>query len=137
MPCVCSQVHESTLAVQDSTTKTLGKDSNALIWPRGLPDDVTEDELDSYRNERLLRLGMHFPGVSSLPLKDSRQVTMPLTWTTLTLAQILLEVKVNLRMMEVTADGTLKYLPMLLCHLTYPKARLWRNRSSAISTAIS
>lgn len=48
---------------QDLTHITLGHDSNALVWPKGPPsdDDTEEDELDSYKNERYLRLGVYSP----------------------------------------------------------------------------
>ena len=50
--------HLNHLVDQNTTPNTLGKDSNALVWPRGPPDDDAEEELDNYKNERFLRLGM-------------------------------------------------------------------------------
>lgn len=36
----------------------LGKDSNALVWPRGPPDEEDdEDGMENYKNLRFMRLG--------------------------------------------------------------------------------
>ncbi len=46
-------------ADQEDAARILGKDSNALVWPRGSPAD-DEDELDErehYNNLRLMRIG--------------------------------------------------------------------------------
>ncbi|CAA7271788.1 unnamed protein product [Cyclocybe aegerita] len=39
--------------------KSLGKDSNAIVWPRGPPDEEDEDEEspENYKNQRFMRLG--------------------------------------------------------------------------------
>lgn len=42
---------------QSSISSNLGKDSNAIIWPRGPPDDEEEDNIESYSNQRLNRIG--------------------------------------------------------------------------------
>jgi translation initiation factor eIF-2B subunit epsilon len=37
----------------------LGKDSNALVWPRGTPDEEEdEDGIENYKNQRFMRLGL-------------------------------------------------------------------------------
>lgn len=37
----------------------LGKDSNALVWPRDPPDDEEDEEgPENYTNQRFMRLGM-------------------------------------------------------------------------------
>ncbi len=37
---------------------SLGRDSNALVWPRGPPDEEEDnDDVESYRNQRFMRLG--------------------------------------------------------------------------------
>lgn len=63
---------EDVEANQDSTPKTLGKDSNALVWPKSPPDDAEEDELDNYKNERFLWLG---DNVSDLDYSDAGSTT--------------------------------------------------------------
>lgn len=37
----------------------LGVNSNALVWPKGPPDDGEEDldDVENYRNQRYMRLG--------------------------------------------------------------------------------
>ncbi|KAF9567546.1 nucleotide-diphospho-sugar transferase [Agrocybe pediades] len=44
---------------QDSINKTaLGKDSNAIVWPRGPPEEEDDEEgPENYRNQRFMRLG--------------------------------------------------------------------------------
>ncbi|KAG6890454.1 hypothetical protein C0992_001501 [Termitomyces sp. T32_za158] len=36
---------------------TLGKYSNAIVWPAGPPDDAEEDDIAAFKNERFMRLG--------------------------------------------------------------------------------
>lgn len=48
---------------QDSVDKSgLGKDSNAVVWPRGPPADEDDDEEgpENYKNQRFMRLGTSF-----------------------------------------------------------------------------
>ncbi|TFK83474.1 nucleotide-diphospho-sugar transferase [Polyporus arcularius HHB13444] len=57
-------------AHQEDAATILGKDSNALVWPRGSPAD-DEDELDErehYNNLRLMRIG---DDASDLELSDA------------------------------------------------------------------
>lgn len=35
----------------------LGKDSNALVWPKGPPDEEDLDDVENYNNQRFMRLG--------------------------------------------------------------------------------
>jgi len=44
---------------QDSIDKTgLGKDSNAIVWPRGPPDEEDDEEgPENWKNQRFMRLG--------------------------------------------------------------------------------
>jgi hypothetical protein len=58
MTCICQRTLKP-LVDQKLTPNTLGKDSNALVWPRGPPDDGEENELNIYKNERFLRIGMY------------------------------------------------------------------------------
>ncbi|KAF8902045.1 nucleotide-diphospho-sugar transferase [Gymnopilus junonius] len=46
-------------ANQDSVDKTtLGPDTNAIVWPRGPPDEEDDEEgPENYRNQRFMRLG--------------------------------------------------------------------------------
>ncbi|KDR81526.1 hypothetical protein GALMADRAFT_239531 [Galerina marginata CBS 339.88] len=50
---------EEVEANQDSIDKTaLGKDSNAIVWPRGPPDEEDDEEgPENYKNLRFMRLG--------------------------------------------------------------------------------
>ncbi|KAG6911456.1 hypothetical protein DXG01_014530 [Tephrocybe rancida] len=48
---------EDVEALQDSIPKTLGKDSNAIVWPTTPPHDADEDEIAHFKNERFMRLG--------------------------------------------------------------------------------
>jgi len=47
------------LVEQDSIDKTgLGKDSNAIVWPRGPPDEEDDEEgPENWKNQRFMRLG--------------------------------------------------------------------------------
>ncbi|KAK0459629.1 nucleotide-diphospho-sugar transferase [Desarmillaria tabescens] len=44
-------------ASQSSISVQLGKDSNAIVWPRGAPDDEDEDDVENHANQRFMRLG--------------------------------------------------------------------------------
>ncbi|KAG6850579.1 hypothetical protein H0H93_011247 [Arthromyces matolae] len=44
-------------ASQDSIPTTLGKSSNAIVWPTGPPEDAEEDDIAAFKNERFMRLG--------------------------------------------------------------------------------
>ncbi|KAG6878693.1 hypothetical protein C0993_011508 [Termitomyces sp. T159_Od127] len=57
---------EDVEASQDSPN-TLGKDSNAIIWPAGPPDDAEEDDITTFQNERFMRLG---DNASDLDISD-------------------------------------------------------------------
>ncbi|KAK0450768.1 nucleotide-diphospho-sugar transferase [Armillaria borealis] len=59
---------EATLGARDTDLKThdtgqssifvqLGKDSNAIVWPRDAPDDEDEDDVENHTNQRFMRLG--------------------------------------------------------------------------------
>ncbi|KAH0583976.1 hypothetical protein H2248_009559 [Termitomyces sp. 'cryptogamus'] len=37
--------------------KTLGNDSNAIVWPIGPSEDAEEDDIATFKNERFMRLG--------------------------------------------------------------------------------
>ncbi|RDB21277.1 Translation initiation factor eIF-2B subunit epsilon [Hypsizygus marmoreus] len=64
---------EDVEAGQDSIQETLGKDSNALVWPTGPPDvDAEEDEINNYKNERFMRLG---DDASDLDFSDDGSVS--------------------------------------------------------------
>lgn len=52
---------------QDSLSATLGKDSNALVWPMGPPDNAEEDVLINFKNERFMRLGNYRPSFNGIP----------------------------------------------------------------------
>jgi len=40
----------------------LGVNSNALMWPKGPPDDEEDlDDVENYRNQRFMRLGLYIP----------------------------------------------------------------------------
>ncbi|KAF8894552.1 nucleotide-diphospho-sugar transferase [Infundibulicybe gibba] len=44
--------------LNDLIPKSLGEDSNAIVWPRGPPDeDEDEEGVESYKNQRFMRLG--------------------------------------------------------------------------------
>lgn len=48
-------------ADQDSGYSALGKDSNAIVWPRGAPDEEDVENPDNYTNMRFMRIGLtHF-----------------------------------------------------------------------------
>lgn len=36
---------------------SLGKDSNAIVWPTGPAEDAEEDDIAAFQNERFMRLG--------------------------------------------------------------------------------
>ncbi|KAK0503156.1 nucleotide-diphospho-sugar transferase [Armillaria luteobubalina] len=44
-------------ANQSSIFVQLGKDSNAIVWPRDAPDDEDEDDVENHTNQRFMRLG--------------------------------------------------------------------------------
>ncbi|KAI0709378.1 nucleotide-diphospho-sugar transferase [Earliella scabrosa] len=49
---------EEVEAHQEDAPQIVGKGSNALVWPRGSPDEEEElDERESYNNQRLMRIG--------------------------------------------------------------------------------
>ncbi|KAJ7582893.1 nucleotide-diphospho-sugar transferase [Mycena floridula] len=49
---------EDVEANQGTIVSNLGAGSNAIVWPRGPPDeDDDEDGIESYRNQRFMRLG--------------------------------------------------------------------------------
>ncbi|KAF8969966.1 nucleotide-diphospho-sugar transferase [Flammula alnicola] len=61
---------EEVEANQDSIDKVgLGKDSNAIVWPRGPPADEEDDEEgpENYRNQRFMRIG---DNASDLDISD-------------------------------------------------------------------
>ena len=45
---------------QESIDKTgLGKDSNAIVWPRGPPEEEDEEEgPENFKNQRYMRIGV-------------------------------------------------------------------------------
>jgi translation initiation factor eIF-2B subunit epsilon len=45
---------------QESIDKTsLGKDSNAIVWPRGPPDEEDDEEgPENFKNQRYMRIGV-------------------------------------------------------------------------------
>ncbi|KAF8078040.1 nucleotide-diphospho-sugar transferase [Lyophyllum atratum] len=47
---------EDVESLQDSIPKTLGDDSNAIVWPTTLPEDAEEDDISNFKNERFMRL---------------------------------------------------------------------------------
>ncbi|KAG7452606.1 nucleotide-diphospho-sugar transferase [Guyanagaster necrorhizus] len=44
-------------ASQSSISAQLGKDSNAIVWPRNASDDEVEDDVENHTNQRFMRLG--------------------------------------------------------------------------------
>ncbi|GLB35041.1 putative nucleotidyl transferase [Lyophyllum shimeji] len=48
---------EAVESAQDTMPKTLGADSNALVWPTAPGEDTDEDEISNFKNERFMRLG--------------------------------------------------------------------------------
>ncbi len=43
---------------QPSLVPRLGQDANAIIWPKAPPDDDDEDDVENYRNQRYMRIGL-------------------------------------------------------------------------------
>lgn len=39
----------------------LGNDSNALVWPKGPPDEEDLEDVENYNNQRFMRLGSCAP----------------------------------------------------------------------------
>ncbi|KDQ60712.1 hypothetical protein JAAARDRAFT_190866 [Jaapia argillacea MUCL 33604] len=65
---------EEVEANQASVTAILGKDSNAIVWPKGSPeeDDEDVDEVETFNNQRLMRIG---DDATDLELSDPGSVT--------------------------------------------------------------
>ncbi|KAH9946000.1 nucleotide-diphospho-sugar transferase [Epithele typhae] len=64
---------EEAEAQQKDVAEIVGQDSNALVWPRGSPEEEDElDERESYNNQRLMRMG---DDASDLELSDSGSTT--------------------------------------------------------------
>ncbi|KAI0807445.1 nucleotide-diphospho-sugar transferase [Fomes fomentarius] len=64
---------EEVEAQQEEAPRILGKDTNALVWPHGSPEEEEElDERESYNNQRLMRIG---DAASDLELSDAGSTT--------------------------------------------------------------
>ncbi|KAI0673089.1 nucleotide-diphospho-sugar transferase [Trametes maxima] len=64
---------EEVEAHQEGVEQIVGKGSNALVWPQGLPDEEEEvEERESHNNQRLMRIG---DDASDLELSDEGSTT--------------------------------------------------------------